>query len=54
MKISNGFAEQGIVVGNTYDKYGSSNPIVRRIMRGFDTVRFLRLGRDDVALWAGS
>jgi 2-polyprenyl-3-methyl-5-hydroxy-6-metoxy-1,4-benzoquinol methylase len=25
----------GIVTGNTYDKYGSSNPIVRRLMEGF-------------------
>jgi 2-polyprenyl-3-methyl-5-hydroxy-6-metoxy-1,4-benzoquinol methylase len=45
MKISNGFAEQGIVVGNTYDKYGSSNPIVRRIMRGFDTALTELVGR---------
>jgi len=28
-------AEDGVVVGNTYDKYGSRNPIVRRIMAGF-------------------
>src|SRR5262249_21731756 len=26
----------GTVTGNTYDKYGSSNPIVRRLMAGFD------------------
>lgn len=25
-----------MVVGNVYDKYGSRNPLVRRIMRGFD------------------
>ena len=25
----------GIVTGNTYDKYGSSNPVVRRLMAGF-------------------
>jgi len=30
MKIAGGMAEEGIVVGNTYDKYGSKNPIVRR------------------------
>jgi len=36
MKISGGLKEAGIVVGNTYDKYGSRNPIVRRIMRGFN------------------
>jgi 2-polyprenyl-3-methyl-5-hydroxy-6-metoxy-1,4-benzoquinol methylase len=26
----------GIVTGNTYDKYGSSNPFVRRMMDGFE------------------
>jgi 2-polyprenyl-3-methyl-5-hydroxy-6-metoxy-1,4-benzoquinol methylase len=26
----------GVVTGNTYDKYGSSNPVVRRLMAGFD------------------
>ena len=26
----------GIVTGNTYDKYGSTNPIVRRLMAGFE------------------
>jgi 2-polyprenyl-3-methyl-5-hydroxy-6-metoxy-1,4-benzoquinol methylase len=26
---------QGIVTGNTYDKYGSRNPLVRRLMGGF-------------------
>jgi ubiquinone/menaquinone biosynthesis C-methylase UbiE len=36
MKISGGLEENGIVVGNAYDKYGSQNPIVRRIMKGFD------------------
>lgn len=25
----------GIVTGNTYDKYGSTNPLVRRLMTGF-------------------
>jgi len=29
-------SEQGIVTGNTYDKYGSSNPLVRRLMAGFE------------------
>jgi 2-polyprenyl-3-methyl-5-hydroxy-6-metoxy-1,4-benzoquinol methylase len=28
-------SEDGIVTGNTYDKYGSSNPVVRRLMGGF-------------------
>jgi 2-polyprenyl-3-methyl-5-hydroxy-6-metoxy-1,4-benzoquinol methylase len=32
MTVSDG----GIVTGNTYDKYGSSNPIVRRLMSGFE------------------
>ena len=36
MKISGGLKEDGIVVGNTYDKYGSGNPIVRWLMAGFD------------------
>ena len=35
MKLCSGTSEQGIVVGNTYDKYGSRNPLVRRIMAGF-------------------
>jgi 2-polyprenyl-3-methyl-5-hydroxy-6-metoxy-1,4-benzoquinol methylase len=35
MKISEGMLEDGIVVGNAYDKYGSKNPIVRWIMKGF-------------------
>jgi SAM-dependent methyltransferase len=26
----------GIVTGNTYDKYGSGNPVVRRLMSGFE------------------
>jgi 2-polyprenyl-3-methyl-5-hydroxy-6-metoxy-1,4-benzoquinol methylase len=26
----------GVVTGNTYDKYGSSNPVVRRLMAGFE------------------
>lgn len=35
MKISGGLQENGIVVGNAYDKYGSKNPVVRWIMKGF-------------------
>ena len=27
--------DRGVVTGNTYDKYGSSNPVVRRLMKGF-------------------
>ncbi|HEY2719964.1 MAG TPA: class I SAM-dependent methyltransferase [Solirubrobacteraceae bacterium] len=29
-------SEDGIVTGNTYDKYGSTNPVVRRLMTGFE------------------
>ena len=29
-------SEQGVVTGNTYDKYGSSNPVVRRLMARFE------------------
>jgi len=35
MKISEGLQEDGVVVGNNYDKYGSSNLIVKWLMRGF-------------------
>jgi len=37
MKISRGVMEDGVVVGNAYDKYGSKNHIIRLIMRGFDS-----------------
>jgi 2-polyprenyl-3-methyl-5-hydroxy-6-metoxy-1,4-benzoquinol methylase len=30
-------SKDGVVTGNTYDKYGSSNPVVRRLMHGFET-----------------
>ena len=30
-------SRDGVVTGNTYDKYGSTNPVVRRMMLGFDT-----------------
>jgi ubiquinone/menaquinone biosynthesis C-methylase UbiE len=29
---------EGTVTGNTYDKYGSTNPVVRRLMAGFERV----------------
>ena len=29
-------SDDGVVTGNTYDKYGSSNPVVRRLMAGFE------------------
>jgi SAM-dependent methyltransferase len=33
--VAHGALDHGVVVGNHYDKYGSRNPIVRRLMRGF-------------------
>ena len=36
MKISGGEKEDGIVIGNTYNKYGSQNPVVQWIMNGFN------------------
>jgi len=29
-------SEEGIITGNTYDKYGSANPVVRRLMSAFE------------------
>jgi 2-polyprenyl-3-methyl-5-hydroxy-6-metoxy-1,4-benzoquinol methylase len=29
-------SSDGVVTGNTYDKYGSGNPLVRRMMAGFE------------------
>jgi 2-polyprenyl-3-methyl-5-hydroxy-6-metoxy-1,4-benzoquinol methylase len=31
-----GAVAEGVPTGNTYDKYGSTNPVVRRLMRGFE------------------
>jgi SAM-dependent methyltransferase len=36
MKVAGGQAEDGIVIGNTFDKYGSTNPLVKWMMAGFD------------------
>jgi 2-polyprenyl-3-methyl-5-hydroxy-6-metoxy-1,4-benzoquinol methylase len=36
-KIAGGTTENGIVIGNAYDKYGSRNWLVRRIMQGFES-----------------
>ena len=33
--MSSGVAAPDVPTGNTYDKYGSSNPVVRRLMAGF-------------------
>lgn len=30
-------SDDGTVTGNTYDKYGSTNPLVRRMMAGFES-----------------
>lgn len=37
VKITGGVTENGIVVGNAYDKYGSRNPIVKWMMSGFES-----------------
>jgi 2-polyprenyl-3-methyl-5-hydroxy-6-metoxy-1,4-benzoquinol methylase len=39
----------GIVTGNTYDKYGSRNPLVRRVMEGFERSLEELLDRADPA-----
>jgi 2-polyprenyl-3-methyl-5-hydroxy-6-metoxy-1,4-benzoquinol methylase len=36
VKISGGVKQDGIVIGNAFDKYASSNVVVRWLMRGFD------------------
>ena len=38
-------SEQGVVTGNSYDKYGSSNPLVRRLMGAFEANLDERLDR---------
>jgi len=35
MKVVKGQSEGGILVGNTYDKYNTRNPIARYLVRGF-------------------
>lgn len=34
-RVTGGTSEGGVVVGNTFDKYGSRNPVVRYMMNGF-------------------
>ena len=34
--VAAGVEEDGVLAGNHYDKYGSRNPIVRRLMAGFE------------------
>ena len=36
MQIAGGACQDGVVIGNTFDKYGSGNPIVKRLMSGFE------------------
>ena len=36
MSQSGGAATTPVPTGNTYDKYGSSNPVVRRLMAAFE------------------
>ena len=40
-------SDDGIVTGNTYDKYGSTNPLVRRMMAGFEGALDELLARAD-------
>jgi SAM-dependent methyltransferase len=42
-------SRDGTVTGNTYDKYGSSNPLVRRMMAGFERDLDELLARADPA-----
>jgi 2-polyprenyl-3-methyl-5-hydroxy-6-metoxy-1,4-benzoquinol methylase len=35
MKTAGGLTENNVIIGNTYDKYGTKNPIVRRLMAAF-------------------
>ncbi|WP_448096590.1 class I SAM-dependent methyltransferase [Luteibacter yeojuensis] len=38
LKVSGGATDDhGLVVGNTFDKYGSANPVVKWMMKGFDS-----------------
>jgi len=39
--------ESGVVTGNTYDKYGSTNPVVRRLMAGFEGTLAELFGKAD-------
>jgi 2-polyprenyl-3-methyl-5-hydroxy-6-metoxy-1,4-benzoquinol methylase len=40
-------SSDGVITGNTYDKYGSSNPLVRRMMAGFERSLDELLGHAD-------
>jgi 2-polyprenyl-3-methyl-5-hydroxy-6-metoxy-1,4-benzoquinol methylase len=43
--MSRAAAEQAVPTGNTFDKYGSTNPVVRKLMGGFEREMFDLLGR---------
>lgn len=36
LKVAGGIKEDGVVIGNTYDKYGSRNPIVKLMMQAYE------------------
>lgn len=36
MRIAEGIADAGIVVGNAYDKYRTNNPVARLLVRGYE------------------
>lgn len=36
IKVSAGMTEEGVVVGNSFDKYGSRNPLVKWMLGGFE------------------
>lgn len=36
IQVAGGVSEDGIIIGNTFDKYGSRNPIVKWMMNGFE------------------
>jgi 2-polyprenyl-3-methyl-5-hydroxy-6-metoxy-1,4-benzoquinol methylase len=35
--VTTGVTPEPVPTGNTYDKYGSTNPVVRRLMQGFES-----------------
>ncbi len=37
IKIAGGAKQDGVVIGNAYDKYGSKNPVVKWMMNGFES-----------------
>lgn len=47
IRISGGARDGDLIVGNAYDKYGSTNPIVRRVMAGFESAMAALVGQAD-------